>query len=143
MIRLVTIAATLLCIGCRDMSGHDSAQAAREAWTRIESLGGHGVWDNDMVVVSLKNTGISDDDLALFKDLPQVQILDISSNAVTDEALTHLEGLNSLESLIVVDTRITNAALAAYRKAHPNVEVHSEPVPPNTINPFTGKPFGE
>jgi hypothetical protein len=119
---------------------HDRAQAA---WARIESLGGHGVWDNDMVVVSLKGTEISDDDLSLFSDFPHVQILDISCNPLTDGALKHLDGLGSLETLILYDTQITDAAIAAFSSANRNVKVQSRPLPPSTINPFTGKPTGE
>ncbi|MEQ8211642.1 MAG: hypothetical protein RH917_17585 [Lacipirellulaceae bacterium] len=125
------------------MSEQTNTDAAREAWTRIESLGGHGVWEPDTVVVSLKETGIANEDLSLFADFPFVHFLDLSSNPISDEALTHLEGLTSLESLILVDTQITEAAVEKYRSSHPDVEVRTEPLPPSTVNPFTGKPVGE
>lgn len=125
------------------MAEDESFKSAKAAWARIESLGGHGVWESDMVVVSLKDTGISDDDLSLFSDFPYVQILDISSNPLTDDALKHLDGLSSLESLIAVDTQMTDAAIAAFCSANPNIKVQSQPLPPSTVNPFTGKPLHE
>lgn len=117
--------------------------AAKDAWARIEALGGHGVWESDMVVVSLSSTGITDDDLSLFRDFPYVQILNLSSNPLTDKALEHLAGLRELESLVVIDTQMTEGGLAAFRASHSGVEVRSEPLPPDTINPFTGEPIGE
>ena len=96
-----------------------------------------------MVVVSLEDAGISDDDLSLFSDFPYVQILNLSGNPLTDEALEHLKDLPSLETLIVCDTRISEDAVAAFRSAHPSVDVRSRKLPSSTINPFTGKPIGE
>ena len=111
------------------------------AWERMEALGGHGVGEADLVVVSLENTGISDDDLALFADLPNVQILDLSNNPLTDNCLIHLKGFQSLESLIIIGTNISKAAVEEFRTSHPDVEIRTTPLPKDTINPFTGKPF--
>ena len=141
MTRYVPILAILILVGCTDMTEQTNEEKGKRAWARIESLGGHGVWESDMVVVSLKDTGLSDDDLPLFSDFPYVQILDLSSNPITDDALKYLDGLNSLESLIIVNTKISEAAVASFREAHPNVEVQTGPSPPTKINPFTGEPF--
>jgi hypothetical protein len=73
------------------MAEDQDLESAKAAWARIESLGGHGVWESDMLVVSRKGSGISDDDLSLFSDFAYVQILDISSNPLSDDALKHLE----------------------------------------------------
>jgi hypothetical protein len=114
---------------------------AEAAWCRIAALGGHGVWEPDLVVVSLAGTGVADDDLALFDDFPFVQVLDLSRTAIGDAGLAHLAGLGALEELIVVGTRIGASALAAFRVAHPTVKVTTTPPPEGRRNPFTGEPM--
>jgi hypothetical protein len=117
---------------------HKQAQAA---WKRIEALGGHGVWEPELVIVSLANTKVTDEDLSVFRDFPFVQTLDLSHTTVGDNGLAHLNQLPALEELIAVDTRISERALADFQRAHPSVTVTTQPPPEGTINPFTGKPF--
>lgn len=114
---------------------------AQAAWDRIEALGGHGVWEADIVVVSLARTGVTDENLSLFRDFPFVQTLDLSHTGVGDAGLAHLTGLRSLEELIVVDTKVSTPALEAFRRDNPSVKVTTEPPPKGAVNPFTGKPF--
>jgi hypothetical protein len=54
--------------------------------------------------------------------------------------LAHLAGLKALERLTVVDTKISGAALDAFRRAHPSVRIVTEPPPQGAMNPFTGEP---
>jgi hypothetical protein len=68
----------------------DKQEKAQAAWDRIEALGGHGVWESDMVVVSFGKTKVTDEDLALFQDFPFVQILDLSDTIISDEGLAQL-----------------------------------------------------
>ena len=117
---------------------HKKAQAA---WDRIEALGGSGVWEREIVMVSLANTAVTDDDLALFRDFPFVQSLDLSNTKVTGAGLAHLTGASDLEELAIVGTKISRAALAAFREAHPNVEVVTKPPKKGAVNPFTGEPL--
>jgi hypothetical protein len=147
------------------MESSAKADRARAAWDRIQALGGHGVWEPDMVVVALGRTAVTDKDLSLFRDFPYVQILDLSHTGigdaglahlagleallgldlshtgVGDAGLAHLAGLKSLEDLTVVDTKISIVALDAFRRAHPSVRIVAEPPPQGAKNPFTGKPF--
>src|SRR5262245_33644374 len=95
---------------------------AQAAWDRIIGLGGHGVWEAETVIVSLADTTIRDEDLTLFNDFPFVQILDLSRTGIGDAGLALLSGLQSLEHLIVIDTKITEPALQAYRREHPTVK---------------------
>ena len=113
----------------------------RAAWDRIEALGGHGVWEPDICVVSLDRTPVTDEDLSLFRDFPYVQILGLSHTGIGDAGLAHLAGLEALEDLILVDSKISEAALDAFRRAHPSVGIVTEPPPQGAINPFTGKPM--
>jgi hypothetical protein len=114
---------------------------AQAAWDRIEVLGGLGVWERELVVVSFANSGVTDEDLSVFRDFPYIQVLDLSHTKIGDNGLHHLAHLPALEELILVDTTISEQALAAFRRDHPSVRVNTEPVPKGSINPFTGKPF--
>jgi hypothetical protein len=111
------------------------------AWDRIESLGGNGVWDGNLVAVSLAGTGVTDDDLSLFLDFPRVQILDLSDTAVGDRGMEYLAGLKALELLVIVNTKISQSAIKSFRGEHPSLKIVTKPSTKNTINPFTGKPF--
>ena len=110
-----------------------SQQKAQAAWNRIELLGGGGVWDGEMCVVSLAKSCVKDDDLALFDDFPFVQILDISDTEISNEGLAQLDQLTGLQSLVAINTKI--------QREHPSVAVRATPIPKGSINPFTGKPF--
>ncbi len=114
---------------------------AQAAWDRLMALGGHGVWDGHLVVVSLADTEVTDDDLAVFRDFPFVQVLDLSRTGVSGAGLTHLGEATALEELIVVDTKLSRPALAAFRQAHPGVKVVAKPPPKGAVNPFTGEPL--
>ena len=94
-----------------------------------------------MVIVSLADTDITDDDLEVFRDFPFVRTLDLSGTEVRGAGLVHLAGAVALETLIVVGNKLGKLALSEFRKRHPKVKVVTEPVPNRTINPFTGKPF--
>lgn len=122
------------------MAKAPSQRKAQAAWDRLMALGGQGVWDADNVIVSLADTAVTDDDLAVFRDFPFVQVLDISGTAVTGAGLAHLDGA-VLEELIAVGTRLSKPALAAFRAAHPGARVVTKP-PKGAVNPFTGEPLG-
>ncbi len=93
------------------------------------------------VVVSFKDTEIIDDDLSLFSDFPFVQILDLSNTNVGDKGFAHLNGITALESLIVINTKLSESALKAFQRKHPAVKIQTKPSSKGTINPFTGKPL--
>ena len=123
------------------MARSDKQEKAQAAWDRIEALGGHGVWESDMVVVPFGKTKVTDEDLALFQDFPFVQILDLSDTIISDEGLAQLGELRALEELIVTNSKISAKALKDLQRSHPTVKVTTGPPPEGTINPFTGKPF--
>jgi hypothetical protein len=123
------------------MTQSDIQRKAQAAWDRIEALGGHGVWESEMVIVSFANTKVKDEDLSLFRDFPFVQILDLSDTDVGDNVLAHLAGLRALDTLVVIGTKISGPALKAFRRDHPSVKIVTEAPPNGALNPFTGKPF--
>jgi hypothetical protein len=122
-------------------SSSDKQKKAQAAWDRIEALGGYGVWESDMVVVSFSDSTVTDEDLALFRDFPHVQVLNLGGTKISDAGLAHLEGLPALEQLIVTGTMISAKALKAFQQTHPAVKVTTGPPPKGTFNPFTGKSF--
>src|SRR5262249_31403179 len=101
------------------MARSEKVRRARAAWARIEALGGYGVWEPDMVVVALGRTEVTDEDLSLFRDFPYVQMLDLSHTGIGDAGLAHLAGLEPLKDLTVIDTKISDTALDAFRRARP------------------------
>jgi hypothetical protein len=125
----------------RQMAPLAKVRRARAAWAHIEALGGHGVWEPQMCVVSLARTAVTDEDLSLFHDFPYVRILDMTHTGIADAGLAHLAGLEALEGLTVIDTKISDAALDEFRRARPSVRITTEPPPKGALNPFTGKPL--
>ena len=93
-------------------------ERAQAAWQQIQALGGHGVWKSDMVVVSLADTRVTDEDLTLFADFPDVQILDLSNTGVTDKCLEHLSHLDALTSLVLVGTAVQPESIEEFKSAH-------------------------
>ena len=92
-----------------------------------------------MVVVSLAETQVTDDDLMVFRDFPLVQTLDLSRTKISGSGLGYLDGAISLEELIIVGTNIEEKHLAAFRRQHPDTTIATGPPPIGTINPFTGQ----
>ena len=123
------------------MAKASSQRKAQAAWDRLMALGAHGVWDGSMVVVSLAETAVTDDDLAVFRDFPFVQVLDLSRTAVNGAGLAYLADATALEELIVVGTKLSRPALKAFREAHPTVEVVTKSPRKGAVNPFTAKPL--
>src|SRR3954466_12860706 len=109
------------------MAKAPSQRKAEAAWDRLMALGGHGVWDGDMVIVSLADTAVTDDDLAAFRDFPFVKVLDISGTGITGPGLAPLDGAAALEELVAIGTKLGRSALAEFRAAHPAVRVVTKP----------------
>ena len=62
--------------------------------------------------IELQNTGVDDDDLIHFEELPEVLTVDLSATNITDEGLHHLvTGPKHLKSLILDETDITDAGI--------------------------------
>ena len=121
-----------------------SDEKAQAAWDQIEALGGSGVWEPEMCIVSFDQADIGDSDLALLADFPYVDTLDLSNNAgITDACIPHLQSLPNLETLILLNTSISNAGLAKLAEVHPDTDIQAENQGPDTINPFTGEPVGD
>src|SRR5262249_33051205 len=117
-LRLLFVAAFLLLFAMLAYTLWMSAAQSRRAqaaWKQIDRLGGHAVSESEMVAVSLAGAGVKDDDLAVFADLRDVTILDLSNNDLTDAGLKHLENLKALKMLILVGTGIGDQAIIEFK----------------------------
>lgn len=65
-----------------------------------------------IIAVHLRNTGLSDDRMHCLAGLPDIRVLDLSHNPITDKALTHLAGMRRLETLRLDGTSIEGPGLA-------------------------------
>jgi len=61
--------------------------------------------------VELKDTGVTDADLATLKHLPDLEYLTLANTQITDAGLAHLAGLNNLLVLTLSNTQVTDAGL--------------------------------
>lgn len=125
------------------MTNSEESRRARAAWDRIESLGGFGVWESDVCIVSFADTTLTDADLCVFDDFPYVETLDLSRTGVTGHGLLSLVALPRLEQVTIVGTSVDDVAVAEFRTRRPNVAIVSDPPETGSENPFTGKPFGQ
>lgn len=64
------------------------------------------VWFN-----STRNAGLRDNDLEILKHFPGLKDLQISAPLITDEAMIHLEGINSLRELTLYRTQVSSRGL--------------------------------
>ena len=120
-----------------------SQEKSQAAFDRVHELGGNGVWESDMVVISLEGTGVTDGDLSLFSDFDFVEILSLSDTHISDAGLVYLKQLHRLGKLTLVNTNVTEQGVAELRAALPDANIETEPLPEDAINLFTGKPFDE
>jgi hypothetical protein len=123
------------------MAKAPNQRKAQAAWDRLMALGGHGVWDADIVIVSLADSAVTDDDLGVFRDFPFIQVLDLSRTAVRGPGLAHLDAATALEKLIAFGTKLSKPALESFREAHSGIKVVTKPSPKRAANPFTGEPL--
>jgi hypothetical protein len=79
-----------------------------DRWIR-KLFGFHHAFANE---VDLKETGVTDSDLALLKDLPHLEFLALDNTKITDDGLAHLAGLDNLLVLTLSGTQVTDAGMA-------------------------------
>jgi hypothetical protein len=106
----------LICIGLFALRARrlsDQAAATVEAERQVERLGGHIVTGNRRGdhFVELGETSVCDEDLYHLQSyllaLPKFKELDLRGTRVSDSGLPYLEGFCSLESLVLVNTAVT------------------------------------
>jgi hypothetical protein len=90
--------------------------SASSAWLRRVLGEDHfrrvAVVDLNMSARSIRPNGLVDAELAMFRDLPDVEIAELSNSpSITDEGLAHLAGLSKLKTLYLYNTGISGRGL--------------------------------
>jgi Leucine-rich repeat (LRR) protein len=73
----------------------------------LESIKDQLVW------LQLTNCGITDEDLKIIGNLPNLFKLNLNRNKITDKGIAALSGLNKLESLNLYGTSITDSSIGS------------------------------
>jgi internalin A len=94
--------------------GNDASES--QAINSIKRLGGSVQRDSrapgrPVIGVGFSGTDVTDDDLAILRNLPRLEILTLSRTAVSDSGLKHLGGLKNLKQLHL-PARTTDEGLA-------------------------------
>jgi len=76
-----------------------------------------------LTIMELWSTKLADTQVAQIAQHKQVSELYMSKSQVTDQCLPHLEKMKSLKVLTLSDTPTTEAAVAALRKARPDLQI--------------------
>lgn len=84
---------------------------------------------------------MTNEDLAVFANYPEIQILSLVATSVTDDGLKHLENLRNLQCLALRQTLVTERGVNDLRRLLPNASITMEGPPKGTISPFTGQQF--
>lgn len=86
--------------------------AAGPAWLR--SFIGEDYFQT-VVQVNLSKVKVSDDDLAILENLPDVESVDLSGTEISNDGLVHVEGMRKLKGLFLWKTLIDDRGLAHLR----------------------------
>jgi hypothetical protein len=119
---LMVLLSSFLLPGC---GGKGRPEGAVEM---IQRLGGKVQLDDNLpkkpvVMVDLRNTAVSDDDLKCLKELSQLQILVLDSTGVTDAGLEPIKECSQLQRVFLRNTRVTADGAKGLRKTFPKAEI--------------------
>ena len=94
--------------------------AEKDIIDRIAKAGGYAEFDplrpkEGIKVVKLQGKDITDAQLALVKDLTEVEGLVLTGSSVTDEGLAHVANLKELEGISLAGTKVTGKGLIHLR----------------------------
>ena len=76
----------------------------------------------DIVILQMANEDVTDETLGFLAESKNLQELDVSHSAITDAGLAVLQKLPDLEKLHVVKTAVTDAGVNAHLTPHPKLK---------------------
>jgi hypothetical protein len=77
----------------------------------------------ELTVIGLERTQVSDNGLRQLMDMPKLDNVDLTNTSITDAGLEFLSKIKTLEYLHVEGTRVTANGISQVRSALPNCEV--------------------
>ena len=92
----------------------------RLAW--LYRLLGEDYFDT-VVYIQFIGGDLSDDDLAVFADLPNLKSVYLEHCGISDAGLVHFRNLRELKELLFRRTHVTSAGVSALREAIPQCEI--------------------
>lgn len=128
--------ANLLSKNFTDKSVAAIAQAPRVKWlslsgTKITDAAGDDLKKmQNLEMLSVAMIPVSNDLVAKLTELPQLKDLHLTGTKVDDQVFPHLAKLKALRLVALHGTKVTPAAVEAFKKAHPEVIVGSDPPRP-------------
>jgi len=91
-------------------------------WIRI--IAGDG-WDASGVRIDLRGTSVTDDDLAILRDIEKLTVLDISGTKVSDKGLKCIALCPDLRLVLFENSDITRNGFSKLRESRPSVRTAS------------------
>jgi hypothetical protein len=119
---LLAVLGALLAPGCGSKTGPERAIEV------FQKLGGKVQIDEKLpkkpvVMVDLRNTAITDEQLSNLKELSQLQVLILDSTGVTDAALASIKECSQLSRIYLRNTRVTADGVKELRKTFPKADI--------------------
>jgi hypothetical protein len=91
--------------------------------TRMQELGGKVNLKRGGYEVDMRNTEVTDDDLADLKHVANLKNVDLRGTRVTDAGLEHLRSITTLEFVNLERSATSKEGVEKLRQALPNAEV--------------------
>lgn len=79
---------------------------------------------NEAASVSLYRTSITDQDLQLLQEMPNLRTIGLEQTAISDAGLRHLLQFENLQHLFLNDTKVTDGGVEWLRRNLPHTNVH-------------------
>jgi hypothetical protein len=123
--KLGVLVALLCCVLTPGCKGKTESERAIEVF---EKLGGKITFDEKLpkkpvVMLDLRNTAITDDQLSNLKEMSQLQVLILDATGITDAGLEAIKGCSQLQRIYLRNTRVTAAGIQGLKKIFPKADI--------------------
>ena len=94
--------------------------------TKITGVGLGALAGDDLKILDLAHTSVGDAGILELQKVKRLDTLMLSETAVTDRSLPHIGAIPGLRSVDLAGSAVTETAIAAFRRAHPRVELNTK-----------------